>query len=166
MKKTPSHGQKTIFWWFEKCGISLDMFERVKWPVLWNLSLISIIMKIHEKKIGTLSTEIGPTATKIVKFFSPILVIYGKRLKFWSTGHLTLSNMSKLILHCSNHKEIIFWPWSGVKWGKINMCHKIKKFSNGLMNHFPRYWVKIPKFDNYHPPYLECNNMGQWWGVH
>ena len=33
------------------------------------------------------------------------------------------------------------------------MCHKIKKFSNGLMNHFPRYWVKIPKFDNYHPPY-------------
>ena len=33
------------------------------------------------------------------------------------------------------------------------MCHKIKKFSNGLMNHFPRYWVKIQKFDNYHPPY-------------
>ena len=32
------------------------------------------------------------------------------------------------------------------------MCHKIKKFSNGLMNHFPRYWVKIPKFNNYHPP--------------
>ena len=67
-------------------------------------------MRIREKKIGTLSTEIGPAATKIVKF------------------------------------------WSGVKWGKINMCHKIKKFSNGLMNHFPRYWIEIPKFDNYHPP--------------
>ena len=36
------------------------------------------------------------------------------------------------------------------------MCHKIKKFSNGLMNHFPRYWNKIPKLDDYHtlpPPY-------------
>ena len=50
---TPHQGQKTIFWWFEQCGISLDMFERVKWPVLWNLSLISIIMRIREKKIGT-----------------------------------------------------------------------------------------------------------------
>ena len=20
------------------------------------------------------------------------------------------------------------------------------------MNHFPNFWVKIPKFDNYHPP--------------
>ena len=60
-------------------------------------------MRIREKKIGTLSTEIGPTATKTVKF----------------------------------------WPKKAV-W--------VKTFSNGLMNHFPRYWVKIPKFDNYHPP--------------
>ena len=29
---------------------------------------------------------------------------------------------------------------------------KIKKFSNRLMNHFPNFWVKIPKFDNYQPP--------------
>ena len=27
------------------------------------------IMRIHEKKIGTLSTEIGPAETKIVKFW-------------------------------------------------------------------------------------------------
>ena len=27
------------------------------------------------------------------------------------------------------------------------------------MNHFPRYWVKIPKFDNYHPP---INNDNPW----
>ena len=70
------------------------------------------------KKIGTLSTEIGPAATQIVKFwpkkhisvwvlktlrmscesevfgimtpqfFSLILVIYGRRLKFQSTAHL------------------------------------------------------------------------------
>ena len=38
-------------------------------PVLWNLSLILIIMRIREKKIGTLSTEIGPAATKIFKFW-------------------------------------------------------------------------------------------------
>ena len=37
--------------------------------MLRNLSLISIIMRIREKKIGTLSTEIGPAATKIVKFW-------------------------------------------------------------------------------------------------
>ena len=37
--------------------------------MLWNLSLILIIMRIREKKIGTLSTEIGPAETKIVKFW-------------------------------------------------------------------------------------------------
>ena len=61
--------------------------------------------------------------------------------------------------HCSNHQKIVFWPLSGVKWGKIDMCHKINKFSNGLMNHFPRYWVKIPKFDNYHPPPYNCRKI-------
>ena len=30
MKNTPYQGQKTIFHQFEQCGISLDMFERVK----------------------------------------------------------------------------------------------------------------------------------------
>ena len=56
-------------------------------------------MMIREKKIGTLSTEIGPVATKIVKFWpkkafiskgtkNTILVIYGIRLKFKSSGHL------------------------------------------------------------------------------
>ena len=59
----------SIFGQFEPCGISLGMFEWVKWQVLWNLSLINIIMMIREKKIGTLSTEIGPAATKIVKFW-------------------------------------------------------------------------------------------------
>ena len=69
IKFDPHQAQKMIFRRFEQCSISLDMFERVKWPVLQNLSLISIIMRIHEKKIGTLSTEIGPAATKIVKFW-------------------------------------------------------------------------------------------------
>ena len=69
-------------------------------------------------------------------------------------------NMSKLIPHFSNHQKIVFWPWSGVKWGKINMFHKIKKFSNVLMNHFSRNWVKIPKFDNYHPPYHQTDFLG------
>ena len=44
------------------------MFEWVKWPLLWNLSLIYIIMLIREKKIDTLSTKIAPAATKMVKF--------------------------------------------------------------------------------------------------
>ena len=52
MKFDPHQVQKTIFHWFEQCGISLDMFERVKWPVLRNLSLISIIMRIREKKLA------------------------------------------------------------------------------------------------------------------
>ena len=56
------------------------------------------------------------------------------------------------VLKVPNHQKIVFWHRSGVKWGKINMCHKIKKFSNRLMNHFPWYSVKIPKFDIYHPP--------------
>ena len=68
MKISPYQGQKTKFCQFEPCGISLDMFEWVKWLVLWNLSLIYIIMMIREKKIGTLSTEIAPTETKMVKF--------------------------------------------------------------------------------------------------
>ena len=67
------------------------------------------------------------------------------RLKFWSTGHLTLSNMSKLISHISIQQKIVFWPWLGIKWGKINMCHKIViEWVNN---------VKIPKIHNYHPPY-------------
>ena len=53
---------------FEQCGISLGMFEWVKWHVLWNLSLIYIIMMIREKKFVTLSTEIDPAVTKMVKF--------------------------------------------------------------------------------------------------
>ena len=52
MKKTPYQGQKTKFCQFEPCGISLDMFEWVKWLVLWNLSLIYIIMMIREKKLA------------------------------------------------------------------------------------------------------------------
>ena len=68
MKKTPYQGQKTKFCQFEPCGISLDMFEWVKWLVLWNLSLIYIIMMIREKKIGTLSTEMTPAEIKMVKF--------------------------------------------------------------------------------------------------
>ena len=93
--------------------------------------------------------------------FDPIpWEIIHKPIKFKSTIQLTLSNMSKLMLHFSNLQKIVFWPWSGVKWGKINMCHKIKKLSNGLMNHFPRYWVKIPKFDNYQPPLFPYQI---WW---
>ena len=66
MKKTKA--KKRNFANLSHVVISLDMFEWVKWLVLWNLSLIYIIMMIREKKIGTLSTEIAPTETKMVKF--------------------------------------------------------------------------------------------------
>ena len=48
------------------------------------------------------------------------------RLKVRSTGHLTLSNISKLIPHCSNRWKIVFWAWSEpmVKWflAKSKFC--------------------------------------------
>ena len=45
------------------------------------------------------------------------------------------------------------------------MCHKIKKCSNRLMNHFPNFWVKILKFDNYHPPpYTKCEVFAVFYG--
>ena len=78
MTFTPYQGQKKVFCRFEICGISFDMFEWVKWPLLWNLSLIYIIMLIREKKIDTLSTKIAPTATKMVKF--------GPKKPYLSTG--------------------------------------------------------------------------------
>jgi len=52
MKNTPYQGQKTKFCRFELCSTSLDMFKWAKWHVLQNLSLISIIMKICEKKMA------------------------------------------------------------------------------------------------------------------
>ena len=67
IKFDPHQAQKTIFHRFEQCSISLDMFERVKWPVLQNLSLIPIMMRFHEKN-GTLSNKIEHAETKVVKF--------------------------------------------------------------------------------------------------
>ena len=78
MQFDPYQGQKMKFCQFEQCGISLGMFEWVKWHVLWNLSLIYIIMMIHEKKFVTLSTEIDPAVTKMVKF--------GPKKPYFSTG--------------------------------------------------------------------------------
>ena len=78
--------------------------EGFKWPMLWNLSLIFIIMRIHEKILDTLSTGIVCIATilkncngvaiqrfpvlKVSNIFSWILIIMNMRLKFQSTGHL------------------------------------------------------------------------------
>ena len=74
------------------------------------------------------------------QFFSRILIIMEIRLKFQSTGHLTLSNMSKLIPHCSNHQKIFFWPWSGVKWGKIFKYSNIYIFVWPLMGIYEKNW--------------------------
>ena len=75
-----------------------------KWAVLRNLSLIPIIMRIGEKKLGCLNTKNLWLASMLLFFrcvfcskifwyydtpiFSPILVIYSIRLKFLSTAHL------------------------------------------------------------------------------
>ena len=50
------------------------------------------------------------------------------RLKFWSTGHLTLSNMSKLIPHCSNRWKIVFWAWWGSNFIEMKNFKKQKSF--------------------------------------
>ena len=113
MKKTPYQGQKTKFCQFEQCGISLDMFERVKWPVLRNLSLISIIMRICEKN-GTLSTEIGPAATKIVKF--------------WPKKHISVQVLKTLQMSCASELK----PYTinnKDRWKKFG-CHNTKKPQN------------------------------------
>ena len=109
----PHQAQKMFFHRFEHYGISFDNFERVKWPVLQNLSLIFIIMRIHEKKIGTLSTEIGPAATKIVKFW-PIKSIsqygYLKHSKWAVLRNLSLISIITRIgekkLGCLNTKNL------------------------------------------------------------
>ena len=46
-----------------KSSSQYGYLEGFKWPVLWNLSLIFIIMRIHEKILDTLSTGIVCTAT-------------------------------------------------------------------------------------------------------
>ena len=79
-------------------------FKHSKWAVLRNLSLIPSITMIGEKKWGViipkkLRTENTPKNYGMVasyrflvfrqpNFFSPIIVIDGIRLKFWSTAHL------------------------------------------------------------------------------
>ena len=47
-------------------------------------------MRIHEKKNGTLSTEIGPAETKIVKFWPK------KHISVWLLKTLQMSCASKL----------------------------------------------------------------------
>ena len=72
-----------------------------KWAVLRNLSLISIITRIGEKKLGCHNTKkpqnrkciwkidaIQSFGIQTTQFFSPIFVIYDIRLKFWGTAHL------------------------------------------------------------------------------
>ena len=74
--------------------------------MLWNLSLISIIMRIREKKIGTLSTEIGPAATKIVKFWPK------KHISVWVLKTLQMSCASELKPYINNNKD---------RWKKIRV---------------------------------------------
>ena len=65
MQNTPHQAQKTIFMKFEQWGMSLGMFWWSNWLRLGNLSLIYEIMKICEKKLGTLSTGNLPAATTL-----------------------------------------------------------------------------------------------------
>ena len=55
-------------------------------------------------------------------------IIMEIRLKFRSTGHLTLSNMSKLIPHCSNRWKIVFWAWWGSNFIEMKNFKKQKSF--------------------------------------
>ena len=82
------------------------------------------------------------------------------RLKFWSTGHLTLSNMSKLILHCSNWRKIVFWAWWGSNLIEMKNFKKQKSFILWLAP--PVLWVS-PKSKicilSYHPNISKICNI-------
>ena len=56
-------------------------------------------MRIREKKIGTLSTEIGPTATKIVKFWPK------KHISVWVLKTLQMSCASELKPYINNNED-------------------------------------------------------------
>ena len=63
-------------------------------------------MKIHEKKIGTLSTEIGPAATKIVKF------VPKKHISLRVIKTLQISCASELKPYINNNED---------RWKKIRV---------------------------------------------
>ena len=56
-------------------------------------------MRIHEKKIGTLSTEIGPAATKIAKFLPK------KHISVWVLKTLQMSCASELKPYTINKED-------------------------------------------------------------
>ena len=56
-------------------------------------------MRIREKKIGTLSTEIGPAATKIVKFWPK------KHISVWVLKTLQMSCASELKPYINNNED-------------------------------------------------------------
>ena len=77
------------------------------------------------------------------------------RLKFRSTGHFALSNMSKLIPNCSNQWKIIFWAWWGVNFIEMKNFKKQKSFilwSEPMV----KWFLAKSKFCNLSPPPTSC----------
>ena len=73
------------------------------------------------------------------------------RLKFRSTGHLTFSNMSNLIPHCSNWWKIIFWAWWGSSFIEMKISKNKSHLFYGLNLWLNGFWPNR-NFANYHPP--------------
>ena len=95
------HGSSLLWKW----GLSSEA------QVIWSVLSTRTDICFFDPNL-TILVAAGPISVlKVPNFFSRILIIIEIRLKFWSTGHLTLSNMSKLIPHCSNWWKIVFWPW-------------------------------------------------------
>ena len=70
----PPHSYHIVPILAQKSSFQYRYLEGSKWPVLQNLSLIYIIMKIHEKKFTTLSIGILWTGTLLV--FLPWYISY------------------------------------------------------------------------------------------
>ena len=80
--------------------------------MLQNSSLISIIMRISEKKIGTLSTEIGPAATKIVKL--------GPK------KYISVLVLKTLQMNCAFGLELESYTINNEDWGEKTEFHNTK----------------------------------------
>ena len=74
-------------------------------------------MMIREKKFDSLSTEIAPTATKMVKF--------GPKKAYLSTGTLNIPNEL-----CFGHRNLSLIPSITMIGEKKMGCHNTKKAQN------------------------------------
>ena len=125
----PPHSYQIVPILARKSSFQYRYLEGSKWPVLQNLSLIYIIMKIHEKKFTTLSIGILWTGT--------LLVV----LPCCCTGHIMSSNKQNLINKMEHEMQCDLYTLLGNSFNKIlykytyNIHEYIYTFKNKIRHH-------------------------------